>query len=164
MDVSEWTVDQRMRLPDWCFGNRQLVGIHVDCPNLGTFYYGISEIALPDPVCIWSFGFYLYNYNYTRHRFRVGLRESIPTNEAEMDTATEILPYFGEPRDGPNYIRAGTLDTRAYLIPLRKGMVTGGNYLVASCYTGTDQSMVDIFLVVSGLPTSMAGWLAHNRV
>lgn len=163
MDVSGWTIDQRMRLPDWCFGNRELIGIHVDCPTLDVFYYGISEIALPDPVCIWAVGFYLYCFNYTRFRFRIGMATSIPANEAEMTAATEILPYFGQPLAGPNYIRAGTLDTRAFQIPLRKGMETGGKKLVASVLTGTDMTKIDIFMVVSELPTSMAGWLAHNK-
>lgn len=164
MDVSGWTVAQKMRLPDWCFGNRQLIGVYVNMPLLGTYYYGISAIALPDPVCIWTFGFYIYTYDYTRFRFRAGLRNTIPTNEAGMDAATEILPYFGQPIAGPNYIRLGTKDSRPYIIPLRKGMVTGGKKLVVSAYTGTDASMIDVFMVVSSMPTRMAGWLAHDKV
>lgn len=164
MDVSGWTVDQRMRLPDWCFGNRQVIAAYASSPEIATFYWGISEIALPDPVCIWSLGWWLGKAESAFYDFRFGLRDTVPTNEAEMDTAIEILPYLGSAHAGPNYLRVEYLETAIVQINLKKGMVTGGKKLVVEFKSSIAWAALNVFLVCSALPTDMAGWLAHSKV
>ncbi len=164
MDVSGWTVDQRMRLPDWCFPNRQIISVFIKATTGSTWYFGISDIALPDPCCIWSIGWFCYKDTATNSLQRVGLRATVPANAAEMDAAAEILPHFGEAHAGPNYIRIDDQLGNLAQIPLRHGLVTGGLKFVAGFFILTGIASATIFLVVSGLPTSMAGWLAHNKV
>lgn len=163
MDVSDWTVDQRMRLPDWCFGNRTVIGISILCPLLETGYYGISEIALPDPACIWQVGWWYKTDTISGVTLRIGLRATIPTSVPDMDDATEILPYMGSPHAGPNEIFMTIRESLPFFINLRKGMVTGGKKLVVRSYSDAAQAHANVCLIVSELPTSMAGWLAHNK-
>lgn len=164
MDVSGWTIDQRMRFPDWCFGNRQLIGCQVHCILADQYYFAISDVALPDPVCIWAFHFWVLTAGNMEGAFRIGLRATVPTNEAEMDTATEIFPYVGAPTAGPNKVRHAFRYTTPIMLPVRQGMVTGGLKLVGALYSTFADVRGDLVLEVSGLPTQMAGWLAHHKV
>lgn len=164
MDVSGWTIDQKMRLPDWCFGNRQVIAAYANTPEIATCYWGISEIALPDPVCIWSLGWWLGKAASAYYDFRFGLRDTVPTSIAEMDTAVEILPYLGSPHAGPNTLRVEYIETAVSQIDLKKGMVTGGKKLVVEIKSSVQWVACNVFLVCSELPTDMASWLAHNKV
>lgn len=164
MDVSEWTIDQRMRLPDWCFGNRTLIGCQVIIAGAITNFWGISEIALPDPCCIWQLVYFFRPSEFTRLNLRIGLAATVPTSEAEMDAAKEIFPYFGSPATGPNILRIGILYSTPMSIMMRKGMATDGLKLVCQGYFSDGTGYCNVGLLCSGLPTSMAGWMAHNRV
>ena len=164
MDVSGWTVDQRMRLPDWVFGNRTLIGVYVANAGTGTYAWGISDIQLPDPVCIWKFFYICQEQTGQSGNYRAGLAEEVPTSSAEMDEATEFYPHYGVPRTGPNLLPRAAYQPTTIEIPMRKGMVTGSKYLVVENYTVNSQSRVYVNILVSGLPTSMAGWLAHSKV
>lgn len=163
MDVSSWTIDQRMRLPDWCFGNRTVIGVYNKNDVIATFNWEISEIALPDPVCIWEFGFMGMMKTGYEGYWRVGLADLVPTTEAQMNAATELLPYFGMPHAGPNIVGMHSETHMFGQMKLRKGMATGGKKLVTEnrCIAGTSRIM--LWIVISELPTSMAGWLAHNK-
>lgn len=164
MDVSGWTVDQRMRLPDWCFGNRQIIGCQVLAVQPTTHYWGISAIGLPDPVCIWSVGFWFRIDAYSKMSLEIGLAHNVPTNNAEMAACQEIFPHFGAAQPGPNTMRVGQRYSVPLQIEVRKGMITSGKKLVADFYSTLADARVDVYLVVSGLPTSMAGWLAHHKI
>jgi hypothetical protein len=164
MDVSGWTVDQRMRLPDWCFGNRQLIGLYDKNVGVGTNEWAISEIGLPDPACVWEFGFIGMMVAGSSGQFKVGLLDALPGSEAEFALATEIIPYFGIPMAGHNVVGLYSEQYQYAVFRMRKGMVTGGKKLVIEhrCIAGT--SRVLVWVLVSGLPTNMAGWLAHEKV
>ena len=88
----------------------------------------------------------------------------MPANEAEMDLATEILPDYGVAHAGPNQINLYSTKFTMLTINLRKGMATEGKKLVIENYCNVVSMRVECNLVVSGLPTSMAGWLAHHKV
>lgn len=164
MDVSGWTVDQRMRFPDYCFGNRQLIGVYVANYVETTFAWGISDIPLPDPVCIWQMNVLCPETAAAHGNYRAGLADVVPTSHAEMDNAVEIYPYYGVPHAGPNLVQRNAYGWSNVVIDFRKGMVTGGKKLVVEneCIVGV--SRVIFSLLVSGLPTSMQGWLAHQKV
>lgn len=164
MDVSGWTIDQRMRLPDWCFGNRHVIGAYQMNASGASYKYAISEIAFPDPCCIWHVAFAGWHTLDGVGTLRVGLANELPKNEAEMDLADEIFPAFGFPKTGPNGILLSGAAQFLVSFDARKGMVTGGKKLVISLYNSTGAVRANPLFLVSGLPTSMAGWLAHNKV
>ncbi len=163
MDVSGWTVDQRMRLPDWCFGNRRIVSVYRSNGAVGTYTYGISETVMPDPACIWQAVFISQPTENGKSRLRIGLSNTLPTSEEEMNAVQEIFPDFGSQMTGPNSIMFYGITYAFYSINLRKGMATEGKKLVISVNCQAGVVRLICALVVSGLPTSMAGWLAHNK-
>lgn len=164
MDVSGWTIAQRMRFPDWCFGNRELVSVFTLNEAVGTYVYNISTLALPDPVCIWQVCFQSVPDATGGGRIRVGFAAAVPTNEAEMDAAVDFLPHFGHVVTGPNKILFQEPNYVFFSFDVRKGLVTGGKKLVSSTYCTVAKVRINCFLLVSGLPTDMAGWLAHSKV
>jgi len=163
MDVSGWTNQQRMRFPDWCFPEKQVISAYRSNNVPDTKTYGISEIALPDPICLWEVGWLILCEDVALFRFKIGLRDTVPTNEAEMNECQEILPYFGEPQTGPNYICGGPATRLSFIIPVRKSMVTGGKKLIVANENYGGVARFAAWMLVSGLPTSMAGWMAHNK-
>lgn len=163
MDISKrWTIDERMRLPDWCFGNRTLIGVYSSNFDVGTYSWEISELSFPDPVCLWSFGFCgLYKAGDVGW-LRVGLSKTVPTSVAEMDATTEIIPCFGLPHAGPNAIY---LNSEVYVFEhfeIRKGIKTGGEYLVMENRNIAGLSRLHCWFIVSELPTNISGWLAES--
>lgn len=164
MNVSGWTLAEKMALPDWCFGNRQLLGCQIHAVLLGTFYYAIINVVLPAEICIWEFHFWVRTNADMEGTFRLGLRATVPTNEAEMDTATEIFPYIGQAWAGPNKIRLAFRHSTPFVLPIRKGLATGGLKFVVRFFSTVNDVYGDFVFAVSGLPTEIPAHLDPNTI
>lgn len=164
MDVTGWTMEQRMRLPDWCFGNRQIISVYLVNDTPASRAWAISTIALPDPACIWQFAYTWMPDVAGSGWVRVGLADAVPVNQAQMDAADPILPYFGSPTETPPVICPPSFQTMYVAIDTRRGIVTGGKKLVVEIRCGAAKTKIVVWVLVSCLPTDMAGWLAHNIV
>lgn len=159
IDVSGLSLAERMALPDWCFGNRQLIGVYVSQTGPSNYIWGISDIALPDPCCIWQLQIDSMPNPGGRGTMRFGLANTVPTSDGEMDNADEIFPYFGQPNTGPNLINVYGLEYMAFIIDARKGMVTGGKKLVVQLFARDDTNRIDCRLLVSALPDEIPAFL-----
>ena len=166
MDVSDWTIAQRMRLPDWCFGSRETYIAHGGVASPDTYNWGISDNALPDPACIWEFVILLGASDYAYNKVRIGLSDTVPTSKEEMDATDNIFPDFGDKATTPPGINCGIIPGMFFWISLRRGLATGGKKLVmeAKRHASGTILIADIILVISTLPTDMAGWMAHSKV
>jgi len=158
MDVTGWDLASRMKLPDSCFGNRQLIGVYLKNAVPGTRNWAISDIALPDPCCIWQMNYLTMEWPTKFGSYRAGLRATVPVNQAQMDAATEIYPHWGVAQAGPNLLvrPQGTMFYNA--IDLRKGMVTGGDKIVVEVNCQAISASMVFGLLVSPLPTLVPGW------
>lgn len=163
MDVSGWTVDQRMRLPDWCLGNRQVVGVYLENLVAGVDQFGASIVPMPDPVCIWSILFEMMPTGGGTGYVRIGINDHVPVDAADMDGSVQILPDYGVFYTGPNIIMciAGVFNT--WNLQTRLGMDTNNFHLVVQNHCIVADFRSQVSMVISGLPTSMAGWMAHNK-
>ena len=164
MDVSGWTLDQRMCCPDWCFGNQQVICAYGYNATPASFTWYISEDALPDPVCIWQAAFISMPSTGGTGHMRVGLANEVPTSEAEMDAAVEVFPGMGDPRAGPNRIQLYATTFVFWTQDMKKGIVTGGKKLVIENFCNIASMRVGCNLVVSGLPTQIPAHLDRNTV
>lgn len=164
MDITGWTMEQRMRLPDWCFGNRRIVSCYGWNPNPATFVFTISSSDLPDPCCIWHAMFCSQPTGGGMGRMRIGMSDDVPADDGEMDLVDEIFPDYGSPGPGPNDIDFMEATYTYYAFNIRKGLVTGGQNLVMSTENTAGVMRLMCALVVSELPINMAGWLEHARV
>lgn len=162
MNVSRWTIEERMRLPDFTFGQRQIIGCYGYNPNPATTNWGISTVGLPDPACIWSFGYVALMGPTGDCEMRTALRATIPTSQAEMNDSLDFIPYYGYEEAGPNAIRITTGSKQFVNIPMRRGLSTGGRKLVIENRCAAGVSRFQVYVLVSGLPTNISGWLAHS--
>ncbi len=53
MDISKWSLDRIMALPDWCFGMKWWVGTYVGTSG-STFTPFIIEESVPDKFVLWD--------------------------------------------------------------------------------------------------------------
>ncbi|GAJ03313.1 unnamed protein product, partial [marine sediment metagenome] len=53
MDVSKWSIDRIMQLPDWCFGKRWWVGTYIGPAADEVNYFLIPE-SVPDVFVLWD--------------------------------------------------------------------------------------------------------------
>lgn len=165
MDVTGWTVEQKMRLPDWCFGHTLLLSCRAYLPTADSWGWWITTQALPDPACIWAVGMLVWESDYRGNYIRMGLSDTLPTSEAEMNGAQNIFPDLGDNNFTPPIVNVPVFAGQFFHIPLKKGLATGGKKFVLEGRvhsTGT-YLLAIVYIVVTKLPTSMAGWLAHNK-
>lgn len=164
MNITGWTLAQRMRFPEWCFPNRQLVSAYGYNDVVASHTWAISTIALPDPAVIWEFDYWCQPNVASRGDLRLALADVVPANTADMDAALEIFPDYGIIQAGPNKIPLNAELPWYIMHRVKKGMVTGGKYLVTETRCGAGVMRTNVALLVSGLPTDMAGWMEHSRV
>lgn len=164
MDVSGWTPAQRLKFPDWCFPERQVIGVYTSNPNVGTWVFEISEIVLPTDCVLWEVGWLLMMEDPGSNIFRMGLRATVPVNDGEMDSCLEVLPYFGQLTTGPNRITCGPATNVAVIVPVRKILVTSGYKLVCANYCGVGKGRLLGWVLVSGLPTNVPRWLSEDNI
>ncbi|MBA7630461.1 hypothetical protein ES703_37983 [subsurface metagenome] len=53
MNVSRWSLDKLMQLPDWCFGKRWWIGEYIGTTAAELVYFTIKD-RLPDRFVLWS--------------------------------------------------------------------------------------------------------------
>lgn len=159
IDVSGWTLAERMMLPDWCFPNRMFLDIRLYEQEAGEHEYGIAQVVMPDPMCIWELAIRFVSTSWSNHYIRLGLDIDVPTNAVEMDAADEIFPYIGSTLATPHRMYYNEVEYWYTRHKLRKGMVTGGKYLVLDLYNQAGRSEVVVSMVVSGLPTKVPAFL-----
>ena len=163
MDISKrWTIDERMRLPDWCFGSREVAGVSRTAVGVGVTAWAISALALPKEACIWEVGIIPRAIDSTNSYVRFGLNDTLPTNTGEMDLSIPILPNFGTSPPQPPKIYLAT-GVEVWKFAPRKGLDTKGKKLTIelNCFTGPKVAMF-VYVVFSGLPTNISGWLANQ--
>lgn len=166
MDVSGWTTDQLMRLPDYVTGSRILLSNTVWIPAADSINWWITSRALPDPACIWQVGIVVLESDYRGNWVRMGLLDTLPASAAQMDNAVDIFPDLGYKLYAPPVIYCPVFVGQLFNINCRKGLVTGGKKFVVEgkVYGPGTYLLALVYIVVSGLATNMAGWQAHKKV
>lgn len=158
MDVTGWDLASRTKLPEWCFGQRQVVSARIyNIVNLSTVW-DISDVALPDPCFIWNIGMNFRRSDDTGSFLRMGLLANVATSSGEMDAADEILPDYGKGGTSPRRIYTPVCNGLYIEFKIHKPMVTGGKKFAVEgyCY-GSDLRLL-MHMVVSGMPTKVPGW------
>lgn len=166
MDVSGWSMGDRMQLPDWCFPSRMLIGCWIQISVGATFLWVMSVRTLPDPCCLWSFGCVIADNDHRSNYIRMALGTTLPVNQAEMSALTPVLPYFGRLDITPPYVFLQKDYGPGYHIQHQKGLVTGSKKLIVEGFTNAAASSLYacIYIVVSDLPKKVPAHLDPNTV
>lgn len=164
MDISRWTIDERMQLPDYCFGQRFLSGVQISCTVPSGFVWRIADKVWPDPACIWSVNIICRESDHQWNWVRFGLADTVPTSSGEMDAAQNILPEFGNNAYAPPAFSMFGDTGYVVSVPVRKGIITGGKRLVVEAFLNEAGTKVGgwVGLNVSALPKNISGYLANQ--
>lgn len=164
VDVSGWTLAQRMELPDWCFGNRRIFSLTETVAVAAGLVWKKSPITLPANICLWSVGVLPRLLDSWNSYIRVGFAAAVPTSEAEMNAAIPLMPDFGNYLYTPPRIYMASSGTAVWQFNLRKGMATGGGSLVMETKAAAVILSVMFFVVYSELPTQVPAHLDPNTI
>ncbi|MBA7665265.1 hypothetical protein ES703_73335 [subsurface metagenome] len=154
MDIRNWPLGQILQLPDFCFGRRWLVSC-TTYSVAGEPFWDIAEIAFPENIVLWEWGFWTYALTTAADRWRLALGDQLPTTVAMMDALEPFIPGFGEQGMSPRSIRF-PYNTSGNFVRLRQPIHTGGRRLVLECdANGTLHAGMMVGVVVSSIPTEV---------
>lgn len=162
MDISKWTPDQILGLPDFVFGRKFPIFGSLKAGST-TWVTDLSEVGFPDPCVLWEFHLQSLIYGSNDAYVRVGLSNRVAANEAEFMTFLPFLHGLGfqgpEPRGVYFCAGAGSLDFRCKMI-----VRTGGLRLtVCSLSTAAGIYRFNVSAVVSGIPKEVPDWVFSGR-
>lgn len=163
MDVSQWTPQKVMQLPDHFFGNRWYVGIML---NIGgaTTKYQISEEALPEWCVIWAL-FITTTLPASGLQLRVTLRlgHKEPTTDAQLVALPLLFPGLGRLAINDEF---HPLTVQAIQLPyIRKLVHSAGRRVVMSVQNqGGAGTRIRMALLISSLPKVIPDELLSPRL
>lgn len=163
MDIRNWPIDKIMQLPDYCFGQRWLIGLASTASDIGPSY-DISEMALPEWTVIWNLCFWYLQIDEKFMAISLALGDNRPTTEAEFERFEVLFrdfAYYTAPRREFQIMPAGG----SYNVPMRKIVHTAGRRLVGRLYYGaTGVQYATVILTISSIPTEVPDCLLSGLV
>jgi len=163
MDVSGWSPDKIMQLPDHVFGERHVLACYGSSYN-DVPVWDISEVAVHDISVLWDL-YILPTYVETSSDYvRIAWGQYLPKTTAEMDELMPLVRGLGaqgkEPRKIPIYLYVGGMSFH-----LRKLVYPGGRRLVIEVYaSATKHTLCHVVATVSSLPREVPDWLISSQV
>lgn len=164
MDITGWSIEQKVRFPDWCFGQRKTMAISHQAIGAGVDTWVINTKILPDNICIWTVGYWYTETNSTSDYLRLGFRAAVPGSIAQMDEAVPAEPETFDVPPNPRKMYLPMLTSNVIMIPTKKGVDVTGLFLVMMVHSAAARCSGACILTYSEMPTDMAGWLEHSRV
>lgn len=159
MDVRGWPLDRLMMLPDYCFGRRWDVGLSFYAIAEQS-YFDQSVFPLPDLCVLWELAINVVDSLGDVGYLRLGLSDYLPTTEGQFNDVEPILYSYGADAYGPRRIYLNSymhLSLRRLRLPVSaNGRRVVGQLENTSGFTG----VVQVVLIVSGVPTEIPEWLA----
>jgi len=161
MDISKWAIEDVMRLPDYAFGERWPVSVHVRNSVAGTFF-ALSPAALPTIMVVWELSIYFPDGEAYPDAIRIFLADVVPASTPEVLACEALITGLGEPEAGP-----GTIEHPAYGAYIRYSMKKivrpGGRKLGVSFFMGVGPNYrVMVVAVISSVPKEIPDWLAYH--
>lgn len=162
MDISKWTPDEILALPDFCFGRRFPVFVTVICNN-AVWLADISERAFPDPCVLWQVSFLITRGSAITIWFRLALGKQLPASEAEFLTLLPFLHGLGEtgpePRKMITYMASG-----GWSFDCKSLIRTEGRRLCACvAASAAGYTYLTVAAIVSAVPREVPDWVCSGK-
>jgi len=94
VDISKWPVRKVMRLPDWCFGDRWPISLHV-LTSIGAWQFDIAGLGCGDVFVLWDLWIYGGSEVADQEHLRLTMGQALPATMAENSVNEDLLPDFG---------------------------------------------------------------------
>lgn len=161
MHIEHWPINRKMRLPDWCFGRRFVVGLSF-IVGAEQVYYDICEIPLPDLAVMWELSIWVPDGISPDSYLRLALGDQLPLTQVAFEAMEPLFQTIGSPTVGPRRIWMSGADTYS-LRGLRTVIEPQGRRFVGEVEnngSGTGYVMVNV--VVSGVPREIPDWMVSG--
>lgn len=158
MNISNWSLNRIMQLPDFCFGRRWPISIWAE-PDFTPPRYDIAECALPEKTVIWEL--HVRGSGQTATFYFVGLRlgDKLPTTEAEFDALELLFPCLDDYEIGRSGVKLQA-QSDLHLTQLRYPVLSSGRRFVGKFETSFEYNQqIEVVFVVSSVPTEVPDWL-----
>lgn len=162
MRIDNWPLERIMRLPDWCFGQRWPIGLHIQADEIGSSW-DISELALPEMCVLWELTFWSLALLNMDSRFRLALGHQLPTAVAQMNDNEPLIHGVGingaEPRQMIAQGYSAVASRR-----LRKVIAGAGRKVILELTIATAvQQDIQLVMVFSSVPREVPDWLISAK-
>lgn len=160
MDISKWTIEKILQLPDHMFGYRWWVSVPETAVTAATRYY-MSPLKLPDHTIIWRLHIYVdYHGAGFNIWFSLALGVTVPTNDAEFGALPLLMPSYA-PRRIYHVFKSNPF-YKVELLGLRNYVHSKGRNLIIRVESSSSQNHdFHVGLLISALPTSIPDELLH---
>lgn len=162
MDISKWSIEQIMQLPDCAFGQRFPVFVSQSVTGENTAW-DMSELSIPSRVVLWSVDVVIVESSSALTWYRLGLGDMKPVSLAEMDGSKDLLMGYG--REGSRPRRVYGLHAGGFVShKLRQYKEPQGRKLIIEVHSTADKTMaVRAGVIVSTIPREVPDWLISGR-
>ena len=162
MDVSSWSTDKIMQLPDHAFGSIFVISCTISATGTGPFF-DISEMNFPERCII--HGLNILNWYTTTNTgyLRIGLGLRLPTSEADFMLLEPLIHGLGLNGQEPRKIPI-TRNQSFWPIKCRLFLSGKNRHLCFMAYDSTaNYSTAHIQVFVSSVPNEVQEWLISDK-
>lgn len=161
-DISSWSMDRIMQLPDEAFGRRWITGIAISL-SAASRKVRMIEPAVPDKIVIWSINFGHLTALGTGSGYKLAIGDNQPATEDGFNAMERILRL----NTGPS-LEEGLIDVRNVVdlkLKMRMPCAMGGRrFVILGVNTSaTLASVMSVYLEISAMPKAIPEWL-HSRM
>lgn len=162
MDISDWTDEQIMQLPDHVLGEKYVVGKMEDInPGISKFF--VTPFSLPAKIIIWQLTIYLMTDIGKNAIIGLRLSNTAAVNTTEFYAQDPIFPDIYDKAERQSQYRL-TVITSSPAFDLKYLLSTGSRKV--SCFF-SNYNTVEIYMgfsmVISEVPTRVHGWLNSDE-
>lgn len=163
MNTTQWPCDKVLRLPDWCFGRRWLIGLKETLAGAGIAYH-IMNNRLPDVCVLWEFEINCKSpANTGGIVVGVRLNSQVPVSDPTFQTGDRIFPNLESPSQ--NYQFRVSTGGPLSLTRLKMPIVTANRFLTFRIQEQDGLNMrVNVLFVISSLPKEVPDWVVSGMV
>lgn len=161
MDISNWSLDKILELPDWCFGKRWWVGTYVGTLNDEASYFLIEE-SVPDKFVLWDVVVSTTGHRDAEHaNVTLRLCRQVPTSTNIKEYRRLMTNLSNRTQTYDVYLPPVAL---SHLGPMRN-LVEADNDQIGGCLKlvgeGADCEN-SVACLISGIPREVPDWVVSG--
>jgi len=161
MDVSRWSLDKIMQLPDWCFGRRWWIGEYIGT-NAGALVWFTIKDRLPDRFVLWSM---LVQGTDRTEGTGINLTIKLADRAADIDTFWNAHRLFHQ--IGSEYLTYEFfLDVNGYFyLPYIRSVHESKNNRICGAFKIRNETATcenQIAMLISSVPREVPDWVVSG--
>lgn len=163
MDVSKWSLQSRMALPEWCFGPKWWIGDYIATTADTAKYFFFSDLP-PDVFVLWDVFVAQGGYAAaTKIDLTLCLCRQAPVS-GDIKTLTRLMRQFGTP--GQAYDLHLPPNTANHLGPMKVLVEANNNGLGGVMILPSETANCEntVAVLISALPKEVPEWVVSGLV